>query len=124
MATKIRLTRGGAKKRPYYRVVVADVRAPRDGNFIEKIGSYDPMLPKDSENRVQIDADRAKYWLGQGAQPTERVEKMLFKLGITDKITDFASKPKRRGKKAPAEVAEAPAAEAPAEEAANPEEAA
>lgn len=82
MATKIRLARGGSKKRPYYRIVVADIRAPRDGRFIEKIGSYNPMLPKDSEARVTIDLERAKYWLGTGAQPTDRVARFLDAAGL------------------------------------------
>jgi small subunit ribosomal protein S16 len=73
MAVKIRLARFGAKKRPFYRIVVADARAPRDGRFIERIGQYDPMLPKDSKNRVVIKADRLKHWLSVGAQATERV---------------------------------------------------
>lgn len=77
MSTKIRLARHGSKKRPYYRVVIADSRAPRDGKFIEQIGSYNPMLPKDSEERVTFKEDRVKYWLETGAQPTERVEKFL-----------------------------------------------
>ncbi|MGL9717487.1 MAG: 30S ribosomal protein S16 [Wolbachia sp.] len=73
MAVKIRLARFGAKKRPFYRIVVADSRAPRDGRFIERIGQYDPMLPKDNKNRIVIKADRLKYWLNVGAQATERV---------------------------------------------------
>ena len=77
MALKIRLSRGGAKKRPFYRIVVADARSPRDGQYIEKLGHYDPMLPKDSENRVKLDVERAKYWLSCGAQPTDRVARFL-----------------------------------------------
>ncbi|WCR57601.1 30S ribosomal protein S16 [Wolbachia endosymbiont of Ctenocephalides felis wCfeJ] len=73
MAVKIRLARFGAKKRPFYRIVVADSRAPRDGRFIERIGQYNPMLPKDDKNRVVIKTDRLNYWLGVGAQATERV---------------------------------------------------
>lgn len=80
MSVKIRMTRGGAKKRPYYRIVVADSRSPRDGRFIEKIGSYDPMLPKDRE-RVQLDVERCKYWLSQGAQPSDRVARFFDKAG-------------------------------------------
>lgn len=95
MAIKIRLARGGAKKRPYYRVVVADGRAPRDGKFIEKIGTFNPLLPKDSADRVKIDAERAQYWISQGAQPTEKLAKLLFNLGITKTQPDFASKPKK-----------------------------
>lgn len=77
MATKIRLARGGSKKKPYYRIVVADVRAPRDGRFIEKIGTYNPMLPKDNPERLTLKEDRVKHWLGTGATPTERVESFL-----------------------------------------------
>lgn len=115
MATKIRLARGGAKKRPYYSIVVADERAPRDGKFKEKIGSYNPMLPKGDERRVVINTDRAKYWLGEGAQPTDRVQYFLHQAGLVDKA--HSQKPARRGKNAPEEVEEAPAAEAPAAEA-------
>lgn len=82
MALKIRLSRGGSKKRPFYHVVIADARSPRDGRFIERIGSYNPMLPKDSEERVQIDTDRATYWLKNGAQPTDRVARFLDKAGL------------------------------------------
>jgi small subunit ribosomal protein S16 len=95
MAIKIRLARGGTKKRPFYRVVVADARSPRDGKIIERIGSYNPLLPKDSAERVQIDAERAQYWLSQGAQATEKLEKLLYAKGITKTISDFASKPKK-----------------------------
>jgi small subunit ribosomal protein S16 len=84
MAVKIRLARGGAKKKPYYRIVVSDVRAPRDGAFIERIGSYNPLLPKDSTDRFIVDAERAKYWMSTGAQPTETVAKFFAKLGIIE----------------------------------------
>lgn len=77
MALKIRLARGGSKKRPYYSVVVADSRAPRDGRFIEKIGTYDPRQPKDSDQRVKIDGEKAAAWVAKGAQPTERVARFL-----------------------------------------------
>lgn len=83
MAVKIRLARGGAKKRPYYRIVVADARAPRDGCFIEKIGVYNPMVPKDNPERLILDEERAKFWLGNGAQPTDRVSRFLGDAGIT-----------------------------------------
>lgn len=83
MAVKIRLARFGAKKRPFYRIVVADSRAPRDGRFIERIGQYDPMLPKDSKNRVVVKADRLQYWLSTGAQATERVLWFIKKGMIT-----------------------------------------
>lgn len=77
MATKIRLARGGAKKRPFYRIVVADSRAPRDGKFIEKVGTYNPMLAKDNPERLSLDAERIKHWLGHGATPSDRVEAFL-----------------------------------------------
>lgn len=82
MALAIRLTRGGRKNRPYYRIVVADKRMPRDGRFIEKLGTYDPLLPTDNENRVRLVKDRIEYWLSQGAQPSERVALFLGKAGI------------------------------------------
>jgi small subunit ribosomal protein S16 len=82
MSLKIRLTRGGAKKRPYYRIVVADARSPRDGRFIEKIGSYDPMKAKDSPERVVLDLEKAKDWIAKGAQPTDRVLRFLDAAGI------------------------------------------
>jgi small subunit ribosomal protein S16 len=85
MATKIRLARGGSKKRPFYRVVVADSRMPRDGRYIEKVGTYNPLLPKDSEERVKIDLDRVKYWLGEGAQVSDRVSRFLEAAGILEK---------------------------------------
>lgn len=81
MSVKIRMTRGGAKKRPYYRIVVADSRSPRDGKFLEKIGSYDPMLPKDRE-RVTLVVERVKYWLSQGAQPSDRCARFFAKAGL------------------------------------------
>ena len=77
MAMKIRLARGGSKKRPFYRIVAADSRMPRDGRFVEKLGFYHPLLPKDSEARVKLDVERIKYWLDKGAQPTDRVSRML-----------------------------------------------
>jgi small subunit ribosomal protein S16 len=82
MSLKIRLTRGGAKKRPYYRIVIADARSPRDGRFIEKIGSYDPMKAKDSPERVVLDLEKAKEWLAKGAQPTDRVLRFFDAAGI------------------------------------------
>lgn len=85
MSTKIRLARGGSKKRPFYRVVVADSRMPRDGRYIEKIGTYNPLLPKDSEERVKIDLERVKYWLGEGAQVSDRVSRFLEAAGILEK---------------------------------------
>jgi small subunit ribosomal protein S16 len=85
MAVSIRLSRGGSKKRPYYRIVVADARSPRDGSFIEKIGTYNPLLAKDDEKRVTLDADRAKHWLSVGAQPTDRVHRFLDKAGVLER---------------------------------------
>ena len=82
MALKLRLARHGAKKRPYYRVVVADSRAPRDGRFIDIVGKYNPMLPKDSEERVILDVEKCKEWLGKGARPTERVARFLGAAGL------------------------------------------
>lgn len=94
MATKIRLARGGAKKSPFYRVVIADARAPRDGKFIEKVGTYSPLLSKDNEGRVVLQRDRIEYWLGTGAEPTEKVEKLLIAAGL------LAAKPVKAGKTA------------------------
>jgi small subunit ribosomal protein S16 len=85
MAMKIRLARGGTKKRPHYSIVAADSRAPRDGRFIEKLGTYDPMLGKDDENRIRMDMDRVTHWLGQGAQPTDRIARMLEAAGVLQK---------------------------------------
>ena len=85
MAINIRLARGGSKKRPYYKIVVADARSPRDGRFIEKIGNYNPLLAKDNEQRVQLDADRAKHWLSVGAQPTDRVARFLDQAGVLER---------------------------------------
>jgi small subunit ribosomal protein S16 len=82
MSLKIRLTRGGAKKRPYYRIVVADARSPRDGRFIEKIGSYDPLKPSDSPERIVLDVEKAREWLAKGAQPTDRVARFLDNAGL------------------------------------------
>ena len=90
MATKIRLARGGTKKRPFYRIVIADERAPRDGNFIEKVGNFNPMLPKDHKERLIFSKERVEYWLKVGAQPTERVQKFLAEHGLVDapKVTE------------------------------------
>lgn len=124
MAMKIRLARGGSKKRPFYRVVAADSRMPRDGRFIEKLGTYNPLLPKDSEDRVQMNMERVQYWLGEGAQPTERVSRMLEAAGVLPKKERNNPKKAVPGKKAQeraeekaAKAAEAAeAAAAPAEE--------
>ena len=82
MALKIRLARGGSKKRPYYRIVIADIRMPRDGRFIEKVGSWNPMLAKDDEKRVTLDEERIKYWMSVGALPTDRVARFLDAAGM------------------------------------------
>ena len=85
MSVAIRLSRGGAKKRPYYKIVVANSRAPRDGKYLEQIGTYNPLLAKDDENRVKLNEDRVNYWLGVGAQPTDRVARMLDKAGLKER---------------------------------------
>ena len=82
MSLKIRLSRGGAKKRPFYRIVVADARMPRDGRFVEKIGTFDPVKPKTDANRIVLDVEKAKDWLSKGAQPTDRVLRLLDILGV------------------------------------------
>ena len=122
MAMKIRLARGGSKKRPFYRIVAADSRMPRDGRFIEKLGTYNPLLPKDSEDRVRMDVERVKHWLAQGAQTTDRVARMLEAAGVTPKTERSNPKKGEPGKKAKdraeqkAAKAAAPAEEAAAEE--------
>ena len=140
MALKIRLSRGGTKKRPFYKIVVAEALSPRDGKFVERLGSYNPMVAKDHAERLVLNVERAKYWISKGAQPTLRVAKMLSSDGlvkapvIRDQPIKSAPGKKRKEREAEAaekltsaaeEVAvadapveEAPAAEAPAEEAA------
>ncbi len=100
MALSIRLSRGGSKKRPYYRIVVADARSPRDGKFIEKIGNYNPLLTKDSESRVVLDAERAKYWLQNGAQPTDRVARFLDVAGVRERAARTNPNKGKPGEKA------------------------
>ncbi len=135
MSVRIRLSRGGSKKRPFYRVVAADQRAPRDGRFIERLGSYNPMLPQDHADRFTINEERVKYWLSKGAQPTERLQKMLSALGLVSapalREQPNKSAPKAKAQErlkekeekakaaaeAAAQAAAAPAEEAPAEEA-------
>ena len=138
MAMKIRLARGGSKKRPFYRIVAADSRMPRDGRYIEKLGTYNPLLPKDSEERVKMDMERVQHWLNEGAQPTDRVSRFLEAAGVLEKKERANMQKAEPGKKAqeraaekaekaaaaaeaeaaPAEEpAEEPADEAPAEEA-------
>ncbi len=123
MAMKIRLARGGSKKRPFYRIVATDSRMPRDGRFIEKLGTYNPLLAKDSEERVKMNVERIQYWLGQGAQPTDRISRMLEAAGVVDKKERNNPKKGVPGKKATERAEEkatkaAAAAEAPAEAAA------
>ncbi|NBR30614.1 MAG: 30S ribosomal protein S16 [Sphingomonadaceae bacterium] len=126
MAVSIRLSRGGSKKRPYYRIVVADSRAPRDGAFIEKVGTYNPMLPKDDANRVTLNGDRLKHWLSVGAQPTDRVARFLDAAGLKEraarnnpKKAEPGEKAKERLEEKAAKIAEAEEAAKAAEEAAN-----
>ena len=134
MALKIRLARGGAKKRPFYRIVIAEASAPRDGRYVERVGTYNPMVPKDHDQRLTLKNERIAYWLGQGAQPTERVQKMLASAGLMA-APEIREQPKKSapGKKrtereeaaaeaaaeaaTAAEAEAAAAAEAPAEEA-------
>ena len=125
MALKIRLSRGGAKKKPFYRIVVAEALSPRDGKFIERLGSYNPMLEKENSDRIVLNTERIKYWLSKGAKPTLRVTKILSIDGLVNK-PEIREQPKKSapGKKRlerEAEEAKAPAeeakTEAPAEEA-------
>ena len=139
MSLKIRLARGGAKKRPYYNIVIADSRMPRDGRFIEKVGSYNPLLAKTDEKRVQYNEERVKHWLGVGAKPTDRVARFLSVNGLVEwkagnnpnkgkpgeKALEREQEKKDKAEAAKAaaeEAANAPAEEAPAEEAAAEEE--
>ena len=100
MALSIRLSRGGSKKRPYYRIVVADARSPRDGKFIEKIGNYNPLLKKDDEKRVVLNADRAKHWLGVGAQPPDRGARVRDAAGVRERAARSNPKKAEPGEKA------------------------
>ena len=123
MALKIRLARGGSKKRPYYHVVVADVRAPRDGRFIERLGMWNPMLPKDGA-RVQLNEERIKHWLEHGAQPTDRVLRFLDEAGLAKRPARSNPKKALPGKKAQERIAEQQAKEEEAAAAATEAEAA
>ena len=125
MALKIRLARGGAKKRPFYRIVVAEASAPRDGRYVERGGTYNPMVPKNHDQRLTLKAERITYWLGQGAQPTERVQKMLAGAGLAEAPV-IREQPKKSapGRKRAEREAEEAAAAADAAEAAGAEEAA
>lgn len=135
MATVIRLARGGSKKRPFYRIVVADSRMARDGRFIEKVGTYNPLLAKDNEQRVQMNVERIQEWISKGARPTDRVNRFLEAAGLKEKAERNNPNKAQPGKKAQERAAEkaekeeakraaaeeaanAPAEEAPAEEAA------
>jgi small subunit ribosomal protein S16 len=125
---KIRMSRGGAKKRPFYKIVVADSRRPRDGKFIEKVGFFNPLLPKDKKERLNLDIERIKYWLAQGAQPSERIARFLGQAEVipmpAQRNNPIKAKPKKKAQeklKAAAEAkkaAEAAPAETPAAEAA------
>jgi small subunit ribosomal protein S16 len=106
MSLKIRLARGGSKKRPYYQIVVADARSPRDGRFLEKVGSWNPMLGKDNEKRVELNADRIKDWLSKGAQPTDRVLKFLAEAGLAERAARSNPEKAKPGKKALERIAE------------------
>jgi small subunit ribosomal protein S16 len=124
MAVKIRLSRGGAKKRPYYYIVVAEAASPRDGRYIEQIGTHNPMLPKDHADRVKIDLDRAKHWLSVGAQPTDRVARFLDKAGLMKREARNNPEKAKPGKKRLEREAAAADAAAKAAEAASAEPAA
>ena len=100
MSVSLRLSRGGSKKRPYYKIVVANSRAPRDGKYLEQIGTYNPLLAKDDENRVRLVEDRVRYWLGVGGQPTDRVARMLDKAGIKERAATVNPNKGEPGKKA------------------------
>ncbi len=100
MSVSLRLSRGGSKKRPYYKIVVANSRAPRDGKFLEQVGTYNPLLAKDDANRVRLVEDRVKYWIGVGAQPTDRVARLLDKAGIKERTPTVNPQKAEPGKKA------------------------
>ena len=112
MATNIRLARGGSKQKPFYRIVVADSRSPRDGKFIEKIGTYDPLLPKDNPNRVSLKEDRIKHWLGSGATPSDRVESFLVAAKLFERSKKKQAELDSRIKKSQEEVKKKKAEEA------------
>lgn len=118
MSLKIRLSRGGAKKRPFYRIVVADARAPRDGRFVERLGTFDPMKAKDDAGRVVLDQEKAKSWIAKGAQPTDRVLRLLDGLGLAKREArnnpQKAQPKKKAQERAAAAAAAEKAAEAPA----------
>jgi small subunit ribosomal protein S16 len=106
MALKIRLARGGSKKRPYYQIVVADARSPRDGRFLEKVGSWNPMLGKDNPQRVELKADLIKEWIAKGAQPTDRVLRFLAEAGLAERAARSNPEKAKPGKRALERIAE------------------
>jgi small subunit ribosomal protein S16 len=120
MSLKIRLARGGTKKRPHYRIVVAEATSPRDGRFIEKIGTFNPILPNEHAERIVVDTERAKHWLSVGAQPTDRVARFLDKAGLYKRVVPTSVKsalPKKKAQErtaAAAKAAEAATAKADA----------
>ena len=115
MSLKIRLSRGGAKKRPFYRIVVADARAPRDGRFVERLGTFDPMKAKDDASRLVLDQEKAKSWIAKGAQPTDRVLRLLDGLGLAKREAHNNPQKAQPKKKAQERAAAAAAAEKAAE---------
>ena len=126
MALKIRLSRGGSKKRPFYRIVVAEASAPRDGRYVERVGHYNPMVAKDNDQRLVVNAERITHWLGLGARPTERVQKLLSTVSLTEPVK-MREQPKKAApgkKRAEREAEAAEAAAAAAAEAAEAEAAA
>lgn len=106
MSLKIRLARGGSKKRPYYQIVVADARSPRDGRFLDKVGSWNPMLGKDNEKRVELDVDAIKAWVAKGAQPTDRVLRFMAEAGLAERAARSNPDKAKPGKKAQERAAE------------------
>jgi len=114
MSLKIRLSRGGAKKRPFYRIVVADARMPRDGRFVERLGTFDPLKAKDAADRIVIDAEKAKAWIAKGAQPTDRVARLLETMGVGQRAAHSNPEKAKPKKKAQERAAAAAAAEAAA----------
>jgi small subunit ribosomal protein S16 len=118
MAISMRLSRGGSKKRPYYRIIVADSRSPRDGKYLEQVGTYNPLLAKDDPARVKINEDRARYWIGVGAQPTDRVARFLDVAGVKERAVRNNPKKAEPGKKAKERAEDRAAKLAEAEEAA------
>ena len=118
MSVALRLSRGGSKKRPYYKIVVANSRAPRDGKYLEQVGTYNPLLAKDDANRVRLVEDRVRYWIGVGAQATDRVARMLDKAGIVERAPTNNPSKGEPGKKAKDRAEEKAEKAAAAEEAA------